>query len=141
MTAIFHTGLPATGTLTLQQCGQCARVNYPARELCGHCLADALSWQAVADGGSVLATTAIHYSLEPGYAGHLPWAVASIKLECGPVVLAHLSPGIASHDRVRLKIIQDRGGNRMLLAVGTGPSAQQAALAWLADVEFREVCA
>jgi len=42
MAATFSTGLPNATDLTLQCCGQCQQVNYPPRELCGHCLADSL---------------------------------------------------------------------------------------------------
>ncbi len=141
MTTIFTTGLPASGSLKLQQCGQCGRVNYPARELCGHCLADDLHWQSVVDTGRVQSQVQLHYSLEPAYSEHLPWTVASVKLDCGPVTLAHLPPGIATNSAVRLKIIQDSTGNRMLVAMGTDEAAQLSATDWLAGVQFREVSA
>ena len=139
MSIEFDTGLPASGTLVLQCCGECHRVSYPPRELCGHCLADALAWSPVDDTGTVQSLTELHYSLEPSYARHLPWVVASVRLDCGPVVLAHLPPGIAVKTRVKLRIVADAAGNRMLLAAGTDDAARQAASAWLASVEFREI--
>ena len=141
MTIIFNTGLPASGSLTLQKCGQCGRMNYPARELCGRCLADDLHWQSVKDTGLVQSQVQLHYSLEPAYAEHLPWTVASVKLDCGPVILAHLPPGIETNSPVRLKVIQDSAGNRMLVALGTDEAAQQTATDWLVAVQFREVSA
>jgi len=140
MAAIFHTDLPAASTLTLQQCGHCQQVNYPPRELCGHCLADELHWQPVPDTGIVQSVTELQYSLEPVYSDHLPWTIASIKLDCGPVVLAHLPPGTACDRPVRVKIIEDADGNRMLLAEATEDKDQQAASAWLAKVQFKEIC-
>ena len=139
MTAVFRTGLPATGALTLQRCGRCRHVNYPPRELCGHCLADDLQWQPVADGGVVQSLTRLSYSLEPAYAEHLPWAIASIRLDCGPIALAHLAPGIACHARVALRAIQDRAGNRMLLATGIDTEAQRLLAGWLQSVGFKEI--
>lgn len=135
----FHTGLPASATLTLQRCGSCQQVNYPPRELCGHCLADDLQWQAVADSGVVQSLTRLNYSLEPDYAQHLPWTVASVLLDCGPIALAHLTPGIATGARVRLRVIQDRAGNRMLAATGTDAAARPGERAWLQSVGFREI--
>jgi len=135
----FHTGLPASATLILQRCGSCQRVNYPPRELCGHCLADDLHWQAVADGGVVQSLTLLNYSLEPDYAQHLPWTVASVLLDCGPIALAHLAPEIAIGARVRLRVIQDRAGNRMLAATGIDAAAQPGERAWLQSVGFREI--
>lgn len=141
MATTFKTGFPATASLSLQRCDQCGWVNYPSRELCGRCLADALRWQPVEDTGTVLSLTELHYSLEPAYAEHLPWTVASIRLDCGPIALAHLAPGVGTNDRVTLQPVQDRSGNRMLLAVGVGNTTPQATSAWLSEVQFREVSA
>lgn len=44
-------GLPVDGTLTLQVCADCGAVQYPPRELCRACLADALAWRRV-DGSA-----------------------------------------------------------------------------------------
>lgn len=135
----FHTGLPASATLTLQRCGNCQRVNYPPRELCGHCLADDLHWESVADTGVVQTLTRLNYSLEPDYAQHLPWSVASVLLDCGPIALAHLAPDIATGARVRLRVIEDRAGNRMLAATGTDAAAHPGEREWLQTVGFREI--
>jgi uncharacterized OB-fold protein len=139
MTTVFHTGLPASAALTLQRCGRCQRVNYPPRELCGDCLADDLQWRPVADTGVVQSLTRLDYSLEPGYARHLPWTVASVLLDCGPIALAHLAPDIAVGSRVRLRVIRDQAGNRMLAATGVDPAARQAAQDWLHSVGFTEI--
>ena len=135
MGSIFETGLPATRDLQLQVCGSCGRVNYPVRELCGNCLADALHWQAVDAGGTVQSLSELHYSLETAYTNHLPWRVASVKLDCGPVALAHLQPGVELQDRVALRPLCDRHGSRMLVALGDDSSE---AAAWLAIINFRE---
>ena len=139
MGTLFATGLPASGTLTLQCCGRCRQVNYPARELCGNCLADELHWQPVAATGTVQSLVQLHYSLEPAFAAHLPWAVASVRLDCGPIVLAHLQPGPGSGDPVTIRVIRDRDGNYMLAALGADNTSSQAAAGWLASVNFEEV--
>jgi uncharacterized OB-fold protein len=135
MSIKFKTGLPATGDLQLLVCGSCGHVNYPARELCGACLSDTLDWQLVDDGGTVQSLTALHYSLESDYADKLPWQVASVKMDCGPVALAHLAPGVSLQDRVILRIMSDQHNNRMLVALGED---RQSATDWLASIEFRE---
>ena len=86
------------GELTLQQCSACQTVQYPPRELCRHCLGDELNWSAVSRGGDLLAYSELQHSLEPFFQEQLPWRLASVKLDCGPVVLARLTascpPGI-----------------------------------------------
>lgn len=105
------------GELQLQQCGQCQQVSYPPRELCGHCLADALSWQPQAGSGQLLATTRLHYSLEPALQPQLPIAIGSVKLSVGPVVIAYLDhPGCQIGDHVVVTIQRDPSGNAVLVA-------------------------
>ena len=133
MTPVFDTGLPATGDLQLQVCGNCGQVNYPRRELCGNCLADALDWQTVDSAGTVQSLSELHYSLEPVYAANLPWRVASVKLACGQVVFAHLSPGVECGQPVTVCIRSDSHGNRMLVALDEGKQAE-----WLDSIDFRE---
>jgi uncharacterized OB-fold protein len=138
MPTSFSTGLPDSSELMLQCCNQCRQINYPPRELCGNCLADSLQWQQVENTGSVQSVAQLHYSLEPEYAEHLPWTVANIKLDCGPVVLAHLQPDISAGTRVTLKIVRDNGSNRMLVATGDD---SKSASAWLQAVNFKEITA
>ncbi len=139
MSTRFSTGLPNATELTLQRCGQCQHVNYPPRELCGNCLADSLQWQPVDNTGIVQSVAQLHYSLEPEYAEHLPWTVASIKLDCGPLVLAHLQPDIMSGATVTLKLVQDQAANRMLVATGVDSETEKSASAWLEAINFKEI--
>lgn len=136
MPARFDTGLPAAAGLVLPCCSRCGRVNYPPRELCGACLADHLVWQEVDNRGAVQACTELHNSLEPDYADHLPWRVASVLLACGPVVLAHLQPGVVAGADVTVHIVEDRHGNRMLAAID--PQQSGGGADWLASIQFKE---
>jgi uncharacterized OB-fold protein len=132
----FDTRLPAASGLVLPRCETCGHVNYPPRELCGRCLADALRWQPVDDGGVLLARTELHYSLEQDYAANLPWSIGSVQLTCGPVVLAHLQPGVAAGAPVNVVIVEDRHGNRMLAA--RDPQLAAAGRDWLSSIQFKE---
>ncbi|MDC0067952.1 zinc ribbon domain-containing protein [Gammaproteobacteria bacterium] len=91
--------------LTLQQCGVCQTVQYPPRELCCHCLGDELNWSAVSRGGELLAYSELQHSLEPFFQEQLPWRLASVKLDCGPVVLARLTAGCSPGSK-RLEVSQ-----------------------------------
>jgi len=139
MSTRFNTGLPESAELMLQCCNQCQQINYPPRELCGKCLADSLQWQRVDNTGVVQSLAKLHYSLEPEYAEHLPWTVASVKLDCGPVVLAHLQADISIGAPVKLKPVQDNAANRMLVALGTDSDSKQSANRWLETINFKEI--
>ena len=104
------------GELTLQQCGACQTVQYPPRELCRHCLGDELNWAAVSRGGDLLAYSELQHSLEPFFQEQLPWPLASVKLDCGPVVLARLTASCPPGN-IRLEVSH---------AIQTGSSILQA---------------
>lgn len=94
--------LPVDGGLRLQCCTRCGAVQYPPRERCGHCLADALAWQDVSGEATLLALSALSHSLEHWFTERLPWTVGSLRLDAGPVVFAHLvasaaQPGARFH--------------------------------------------
>ena len=91
------------GELTLQQCSVCQTVQYPPRELCHHCLGDELNWSAVSRGGDLLACSELQHSLEPFFQEQSPWRLASVKLDCGPVVLARLTANCPSGN-IRLEV-------------------------------------
>ena len=120
-----HTLLPlAAGkqhaTLQLQQCGHCRAVNYPARDLCGECLADQLSWQPQSGLGKLLAVSALHYSLEPALHSELPITIGSVKLAVGPVVIAYLrQTQLAIGDSVEVSIGRDSAEARVFRASAT----------------------
>jgi len=65
--------------------------------------------------------------------------VGSIKLNCGPVVLAHLQPDIISGATVKLKLAQDQAANRMLVATGDDSASEKLVSAWLQTVNFKEI--
>ncbi|MEM8564514.1 MAG: zinc ribbon domain-containing protein [Pseudomonadota bacterium] len=136
---IFDTRLPASGTLQLQQCVACRHVNYPPRDLCAACLTDTLQWQAVDDGGTVLSQSHLHYSLEPGYTERLPLAIVSIKLDCGPIALAHAAPGCGAGSRVRVKIVRDADHNHLLAAFVPQTKTDREREAWLSAMGFQEI--
>ncbi|MEP1470930.1 MAG: zinc ribbon domain-containing protein [Halieaceae bacterium] len=82
--------LPAA--LSLQHCGDCGQVQYPPRELCHACLGD-LVWRETSGSGVVSSRVDLHHSLWEFFKRHTaqqPWPIASIKLDCGPTVLAHV---------------------------------------------------
>jgi uncharacterized OB-fold protein len=110
-------GLPVDGALRLQRCGECGAVQYPPRETCGACLADTLRVERVTQGATVLAATVLHHSLEPWFAARLPWTVASVALDAGPVAFVHIDASIATHGtRVRVATAQDGAGAWCLVA-------------------------
>ncbi len=135
MPATFNTALPSVNGLCLQHCSKCGHINYPVRELCGKCLGDSLVWQNVDGGGTVQSVTALHYPLEQNFSAQLPWRIASVKLDVGPVAFAHLQPDSVCGARITLSIAQDEAGNNVLVAKGDKDSASE----WLSAIKYTEI--
>ena len=96
-----HAGAITEGSLTLQQCQNCGAVQYPYRELCGDCLADALQWKIVDGCGTLTAAVRIHASMHAFFRVNAPWCICSVTLDAGPRVIAHAKDGeVASGSRV-----------------------------------------
>ena len=108
---------PVDGTLLLQRCGSCHAVQYPPRERCGQCLADALAWETIPGDATVLATTTLAHSMNAWFSAHLPWRIASLRLDAGPIVFAHLAASdAAAGTRLRVAHARDASGAWCLVA-------------------------
>jgi len=107
----------AQGRLRLQTCAECGTVAYPPRDACPACLSVDLPFVDVPDGGEVIAQTTVRVSPELYFRQRLPWRVGTVKLDAGPVVVAHLHGDVAGPGRVRIAAKLDRVGNAALIAL------------------------
>lgn len=108
-----------SGELVLQQCANCSAVQYPPREVCSTCLSDQLEWQSQSTLGQVLSVSQLHHSLEPVFQENLPWTLASVKLQCGPVVLAQLPAGPVPPETPVYVTAIDNGDDDWILQAST----------------------
>ena len=90
------------GVLTLQVCRNCKSVQYPPSELCRDCLGDDLDWQPVDGSGTVLAVSVLEVTNEEHLRSRLPWRIATVRLDCGPVVFVNLPGDAGGGARVRI---------------------------------------
>lgn len=96
-----HAEAMTGGKLTLQRCSSCGALQYPYRELCGECLADALQWRIVDGPGTVIAAVRVHASMHAFFRDNAPWRICSVTLDAGPRVIAHcVDAEIGSGSRV-----------------------------------------
>ncbi|HHU94490.1 MAG TPA: short-chain dehydrogenase [Alcaligenaceae bacterium] len=103
-------------TFALQVCSACQTVQYPPRDVCSNCLHDDLPWQAVPQQATVMASSTLRHSNEPYFQEQLPWRIATVKLDCGPVAIAHLKDDLQTGDRTELALELDAAGVGVLVA-------------------------
>lgn len=118
------------GSLLLQRCAECGSVQYPPRERCGSCLGDELAWQSTDGMATVLACTALWHSLEEWFRARAPWHVASLRLDAGPVVFAHVeSRNAVPGRRLRVATARDAADAWCLVAFDDAADDTASALA------------
>jgi NAD(P)-dependent dehydrogenase (short-subunit alcohol dehydrogenase family)/uncharacterized OB-fold protein len=131
----------AEGRFLLQVCADCGAVQYPPRAVCGNCLSGALKWRDVERGGVVAASTLGRVSSELFFRERQPWRTALVRLDRGPVVVAHLHRDCATGDRVAVDIKLDRAGRGAMFAMPERPTPHQEddpeLRAFTADPKFR----
>jgi uncharacterized protein len=78
------------GQLLLQRCSHCARLRYPAAVVCPNCLAPEARWQPMSGRGQVFSFVIFHRAYHPAWEGKVPYTVALIELDEGPVMLSNV---------------------------------------------------
>lgn len=116
-TALGLTRAAALGRFEMQVCSSCQSVQYPPREVCGHCLHDGLHWQTVPNGGQLIASTTLHHSNDLYFKERLPWRVGMVRMDAGPSVVAHIHADCPELGAVRLALLADRSGQAVLHAL------------------------
>jgi uncharacterized protein len=105
------------GELALQRCTACGVVQYPPRELCWSCLADALEWRVShREPGEVLATTTLHHSHDPQFRSRLPLRVGLVSLDMGATAVCFLAEGCMIGTRVVVGADTDNADRAVLTA-------------------------
>ncbi len=116
-TAHGLTAAAAEGHFRLQVCAECQTVTYPPREACPHCLSSRLPFRDIDSGGVLVSETTVRVSPEPYFRERMPWRVGLVKLDAGPVAVAHLHGDAREGMRVRLRLQLDRSGAAVMLAL------------------------
>lgn len=114
--------------LRMLVCADCGWVQYPRRDICCNCLGAELVDSPVSEKGTVIARSELHHSLDPFFVEQLPWMIVSVKLQCGPMVIAHAHPDTQLHCATRIVPVAREGGSIELAAVPV--DSKQADLKW-----------
>jgi uncharacterized OB-fold protein len=92
--------------LLIQWCTACDAPVWFPREVCVHCLANALEWREAAGTGSVYAFLVEHRPNLPGVFGDEPYVVALVELDEGPRLMTNVigcpPSSVAVGQRVRV---------------------------------------
>jgi NAD(P)-dependent dehydrogenase (short-subunit alcohol dehydrogenase family)/uncharacterized OB-fold protein len=129
----------AEGRFRLQVCAACGAVNYPPRDACAQCLSPALPFRDVPAGGVLLTETTVQISGENYFRERAPWRIGLAKLDCGPVVVAHLHRCVVTGQRILMRLMLDRTGAPAMVALPeSGAENEAGEIDMQADRQLRE---
>ncbi len=124
--AVVFSTAAAAGRLRLQSCADCEHVIYPPRELCPKCWSMDLEWRDIPDGGELVSETTLRTSVNTYFRERMPWRIGTVKLDAGPVVLAHIHGDVGAYARVKMIARTDKSGQGVLLALPEKETANMA---------------
>lgn len=79
------------GELRVQRCGACGARQLPPAACCSTCLSQDLSWEPVSGLGTVFAFTIVRHAFHPSFADKIPYVLADIELDEGPVITSNVT--------------------------------------------------
>jgi hypothetical protein len=72
--------------LRVQVCGACGTKQLPPSPCCTTCLSQDLSFEPAGGRGTVFSFTIVRHPFHPSFADKLPYVVADVELEEGPII-------------------------------------------------------
>lgn len=94
--------------LVVQKCDNCGHLRWPPLSGCPDCLERSVAWVAVAGTGTIWSFAVYHRALHPAFRDDVPYIVAVIALDEGPLMTArYVGAAPAVGDRVEV-FFEDR---------------------------------
>ncbi len=103
--------------LLLQHCPHCGMWQYPPAACCTRCLAEDTVWRKSSGRGSVFSFAVYHKAFHPAFADEVPYVVADIELDEGPIICSNVvgyPPGDVSVG-MRVGVVFELVGERLML--------------------------
>jgi uncharacterized protein len=84
--------------LRMQRCTSCQRYRYPVSPVCADCDSGAYEWSRVSGHGKIVSWVVFHRCYFPSFADEMPYNVAMIALDEGPIMVSNV---LAPNDSLR----------------------------------------
>ena len=79
-----------SGELRLQKCANCGHIRYPVSAICPDCWSADYDWTAVTGRGTVQSYIVFERAYHEAWADQVPYTVALIELDEGPVLVSNV---------------------------------------------------
>lgn len=78
------------GSLRLQKCRECAHIRFPLDPICPRCLSAEHEWAPLSGRGRVQTFIRFQRAYDPSWESRVPYVVALIELDEGPVMISNV---------------------------------------------------
>jgi uncharacterized OB-fold protein len=77
--------------LRVQTCNECGNRQMPWGPCCARCLSQDLGWMRASGRGTVFSFTAVRQAIHPSFSQSVPYVVADVELEEGPIITSNVT--------------------------------------------------
>lgn len=103
----------ARGELRVKHCNACGTRFRFTTEWCPRCWSEDVETKVTNGLGTIVACTAVHLAPYPAYADDVPYVVALVKLDDGPIMMSNIVGCDPAVPRVDMRVsvtFEERGG-------------------------------
>jgi hypothetical protein len=90
--------------LRVQVCGACGTTQLPGSACCTSCLSQDLSWERASGRGTVFSFTIVRHAFHPSFADQVPYVVADVRLEEGPILTTNVTEVAVDDVRIGMQV-------------------------------------
>ena len=90
--------------LRVQLCGRCGHRQLPGGPCCRECLSRDLTWDQASGRGIVHSYTVVHRALHPAFSAQVPYVLADIQLDEGPVLTSNVTDVDPATVRIGMRV-------------------------------------
>jgi uncharacterized OB-fold protein len=90
--------------LRLQACAACGHRQLPGGPCCRECLSSDVTWQQASGHGVVHSYTVVHRALHPAFTAQVPYVLADVKLDEGPILTSNVTDVDPTSDLIGLAV-------------------------------------
>jgi len=90
--------------LRVQVCEACGHRQLPGGPCCRECLSPDVTWEPATGRGSVFSYTVVHRALHPAFAAQVPYVLADVQLDEGPILTSNVTDVEPTFDLIGLVV-------------------------------------
>lgn len=90
--------------LRVQVCSACGTTQLPGSACCTSCLSQDLRWERASGRGTVFSFTIVRHAFHPSFADGVPYVVADVRLEEGPIITTNVTGAAVEDVRIDMPV-------------------------------------